>query len=312
MVEQADTRDLKSRASQEACRFKSGLQHHLIQVLTDNGRGLPGGFNTSACQPEWRPCSTGPTYPTMNPDNEMVARTWQEQCGLRGSLARFQPLDVDVLPTCRRRLSSPELEVPDPLPGYRQAVPRFVQSVMATHNRQTRALTIHHKAVVRLRRGWWSLIVGCAVACFLVLSGPFVAQRTGVLAQTDAPDTDILDLTSLNIRLSQGAIHPPQHLVREVVTLPPSVRVARTRIAPSPKAAVLEDDHHNRALIVSVVDDSRLQVTVLADLNFASTIPFVTSCAGDRGCAYDRSQMTGGLGCVAICIQQALDPSRQP
>ena len=28
MVKQADTRDLKSRASQEACRFKSGLQHH--------------------------------------------------------------------------------------------------------------------------------------------------------------------------------------------------------------------------------------------------------------------------------------------
>ncbi len=30
VVEQADTRDLKSRASQEACRFKSGLQHHRI------------------------------------------------------------------------------------------------------------------------------------------------------------------------------------------------------------------------------------------------------------------------------------------
>ena len=28
VVKQADTRDLKSRASQEACRFKSGLQHH--------------------------------------------------------------------------------------------------------------------------------------------------------------------------------------------------------------------------------------------------------------------------------------------
>ncbi len=31
VVEQADTRDLKSRASQEACRFKSGLQHHLTR-----------------------------------------------------------------------------------------------------------------------------------------------------------------------------------------------------------------------------------------------------------------------------------------
>jgi len=100
--------------------------------------------------------------------------------------------------------------------------------------------------------------------------------------------------------------------VHEVVTLPPSVRATRTRVAPSPKAAVLEDNHHNRALIVSVLDDDRLQVAVLADIDFASTIPFVTACAGDRGCAYDRRQVTGGLGCVAICIQRALDPSRQP
>ena len=173
-------------------------------------------------------------------------------------------------------------------------------------------MTIPYNVAMRIRRVWWFLIVGCAVACPLVLSHPLVTQRAGALAQADVADTNILELTSLNIRLSQRAIHPPQHLVRAVVTLPPSIRAARTRIAPSPQAAILEDDHHNRALIVSVLDDGRLQVTMLAELDFAPAIPFITACAGDRGCAYDRSQVTGGLGCVAICIQQALDPTRQP
>ncbi len=165
---------------------------------------------------------------------------------------------------------------------------------------------------MRIRKAWWFLIVGCAVACSLVLSHPFVTQQADVLAQADAPDTDILDLTSLNVRLSQRAIHPPQRLVRAVVTLPPVIRAARARIAPSPKAAILEDDHHNRALIVSALDDGRLRVSVLTDLDFTPAIPFVIACTGDRECAYDRDPMTGGLGCVAICIQQAIDPSRQP
>ena len=165
---------------------------------------------------------------------------------------------------------------------------------------------------MRVRRVWWFLIAGCAVACPLILSHPFVTPHAGALAQAGPADTDILNLTSLNIRLSQRAIHPPPRLVREVVTLPPSIRAARARIAPSPQAAILEDDHHNRALIVSPLDDGRVQVTVLAEFDFAPAVPFVTACAGDRGCAYDRSPMTGGLGCVAICIQRALDPSRQP
>ena len=50
MVKQADTRDLKSRASQEACRFKSGLQHHLTATRTllrsdDHGFGTGQVFD---------------------------------------------------------------------------------------------------------------------------------------------------------------------------------------------------------------------------------------------------------------------------
>ena len=156
----------------------------------------------------------------------------------------------------------------------------------------------------------WVLSVGGLVLTML-MSHAFVAQRAENVALAQATDRDVLDLTSLNVRLSQRAIHPPKHLVKEVVELP-QVQAARARIAPSPKSAVLEDDNHNRALILSVLEDDRLQAHVLDDLDFAQHVPFVTACAENRGCAYDRRPITGGLGCVAICIQQALDPSRQP
>lgn len=156
----------------------------------------------------------------------------------------------------------------------------------------------------------WVLSVGC-LAFALIMSHAFVAQRAENAAVAQATDRDVLDLTSLNVRLSQRAIHPPKHLVKEVVKLP-QVQAARARIAPSPKSAVLEDDNHNRVLILSVLDDDRLQAQVLADLDFAQHVPFVTACAENRGCAYDRRPITGGLGCVAICIQQALDPNSQP
>ncbi len=158
----------------------------------------------------------------------------------------------------------------------------------------------------------WCLSVGC-LAFAMVVTHAFVAQRARDVAwaQTDAPARDSLDLTSLNVRLSQRAIHPPKPLVKEIVELP-HIQAARARIAPSPKSAILEDDHHTRVLVLSVLEDGRLQAQVLADLNFAQHIPFVAACSDHRGCAYDRRPITGGLGCVAICIQQALDPSRQP
>lgn len=158
----------------------------------------------------------------------------------------------------------------------------------------------------------WGLSVSC-LAMTMVMAHGFVTQRAQDVAraQTDAPTRDSLDLTSLNVRLSQRAIQPPKAWVKEVVELP-HVQAARAKIAPSPKSAVLEDDNHNRALILSVLDDGRLQAHVLDDLDFARHIPFVTACAENRGCAFDRRPITGGLGCVAICIQQALDPSREP
>lgn len=164
----------------------------------------------------------------------------------------------------------------------------------------------------------WYLGLGC-LALALVMS--HAAQRVGDVAQAepDAATQDGLDAlatepgenSGLNVRLSQRAIHPPKPLVKEVVELP-HVQAARARIAPSPKAAILEDNDHHRVLILSVLEDGRLEAQVLADLDFTQHVPFVAACAERRGCAYDRRPITGGLGCVAICIQQALDPNHQP
>jgi len=194
-------------------------------------------------------------------------------------------------------------------------------------SRWTRLASVHYNAsmprhctrlVPTKAWGMWCLSVG-GLTLALVMS--HTAQHdwhvasaetnAAALAGLDALATEPGENSGLNIRLSQRAIHPPKPLVKEVVELP-HVQAARARIAPSPKSAILEDDHHNRVLILSVLDDDRLQAQVLADLDFARHVPFVTSCAENRGCAYDRRPITGGLGCVAICIQQALEPSREP
>ncbi len=120
-------------------------------------------------------------------------------------------------------------------------------------------------------------------------------------------DPDVADLTSLNVRMSHQAIQVPHQLVKESMDLP-NVRAARSMIAPSPKAAILEDDNHHRVVVLSASEEGQVQAQVLEDLDFSSKIPFIRACTDQRGCAFDRQPITGGLACVAICVQQALDP----
>ena len=122
-------------------------------------------------------------------------------------------------------------------------------------------------------------------------------------------DYETLNLMSLNIRMSQKTIRAPKNLVRESLDLP-KIHAARSIIAPSPKSAILEDDNHNRVVILSVSEEGRVHAQILENLDFVDKIPFVTTCASQRGCAFDRQPVTGGLACVAICVQQALDPKR--
>ena len=123
-------------------------------------------------------------------------------------------------------------------------------------------------------------------------------------------DPETPNLTSLNIRMSHQTIQAPKNLVRESLDLP-EIRAAQSMIAPSPKAAILEDDNHTRVVILSASEEGKVHAQVLEDLAFFSKIPFITTCTSQRGCAFDRQPVTGGLACVAICVQQALDPERE-
>ena len=123
-------------------------------------------------------------------------------------------------------------------------------------------------------------------------------------------DPDTPNLTSLNVRMSHQAIQAPKDLVIQSIDLP-EVRAARSMIAPSPKAAILEDDNHHRVVILSTSGEGQVHAQVLEDLDFSAKIPFIQVCTAQRGCAFDRQPVTGGLACVAICVQQALDPEHE-
>ena len=134
--------------------------------------------------------------------------------------------------------------------------------------------------------------------------------QSSLVKGTPNVDPDTPSLTSLNVRLSHQAIQAPKDMVIQSVNLP-NVRAARSMIAPSPKAAILEDDNHNRVVILSAAEGGQVHAQVLEDLDFSAKIPFITACADSRRCAFNRQPVTGGLACVAICVQQALDPSHE-
>lgn len=150
------------------------------------------------------------------------------------------------------------------------------------------------------------LVLGILTSSFALADG----LHSSLLKGMPKVDPGIPSLTSLNVRLSHKAIQAPKDLVKESVDLP-HVRAARSMIAPSPKAAILEDDNHNRVVILSASDEGQVHAQVLEDLDFSAKIPFITACADHSRCAFNRQPVTGGLACVAICVQQALDPEHE-
>jgi len=155
-----------------------------------------------------------------------------------------------------------------------------------------------------------AMILGlCIPTLGMVVGGLSLAERLQTSSYKGAAKVDPAtpNLTSLNVRMSHQAIRVPNDLIRQSLDLP-EVRAARSMIAPSPKAAILEDDNHNRVVILSASEEGTVHAHILEDLDFSGKIPYITACSHQRGCAFDRQPVTGGLACVAICVQQALDP----
>ena len=157
------------------------------------------------------------------------------------------------------------------------------------------------------------IIVGMSILALGMLTGTMTLAegvQGSLVTGTAKVDPRVPNLASLNVRLSHQPIHVPKDLVKQSLELL-QVRAARSMIAPSPQAAILEDDNHNRVVILSASEKGEVHAHVLEDFDFSPKIPFVTACADHRGCAFDRQPVTGGLACVAICVQQALDPEQE-
>jgi len=117
--------------------------------------------------------------------------------------------------------------------------------------------------------------------------------------------------SSLNIRLSSRTIRPPKELIKAVIPLE-GIRAARPRVGPPPQAAIIEDDQRRRIVILSTEETGVITAYVLEDLDLKPHLSEVTHCAQEHHCGEDRMAVTGGLGCVAICVKNVLDRIIQP
>lgn len=120
-----------------------------------------------------------------------------------------------------------------------------------------------------------------------------------------------LDITSLNIRLSTRPLHPPPDMIQRSIRLPP-MDIARSMVGQSPQGAILEDDHRRRVAILTRDDDGHLITYLLESKIPDPSIPFLLRCAEARQCASDRRPVTGGLGCIAICLKESFDSRHTP
>jgi hypothetical protein len=140
-----------------------------------------------------------------------------------------------------------------------------------------------------------------------------MADKTVVLARTgdETPSLGGEHPFSLNVRLSSRTIRPPQELIKEVIPLE-GIRAAKPRVGPPPQAAIIEDDQRRRIVILSTEETGLITAYVLEDLNLKPHLSEITQCTQEHHCGEDRMAVTGGLGCVAICIKALLDRILQP
>lgn len=149
----------------------------------------------------------------------------------------------------------------------------------------------------------------------LALVGSAINSGQSALASADpndpTTDTNHAAPRGLNIRLSVKAIHAPSHLVKQERLLT-SLAVAPSLVKPDPQSAILENDTGQRVVILSLNADGAIAAQALEDINLDAVLPHLRACAEVRQCALDRTPLTGGLGCLAMCMREALDATDLP
>lgn len=127
----------------------------------------------------------------------------------------------------------------------------------------------------------------------------------------EPPESGRINPFSLNVRLSSRPIQPPEELIKEVIPLK-DIRAARPRVGPPPQAAIIEDDQRRRVVILSTEETGLITAYVLENLDLKPHLSEVAQCTHKHHCGEDRMAVTGGLGCVAICVKNILENIIQP
>lgn len=155
-----------------------------------------------------------------------------------------------------------------------------------------------------------SLLLGC----FLVAhASDFLARSLGADLDQSAPHRESAnidpDLSSLNVRLSTKALHPPEELVKRTIPLR-GLHGNRPLYGDPIRGAILEDDNRRQVVVLTIdegeTDSSPIRAHLMYEFDVESRLPRLTACAATRGCHQDRTPGAGGLACVAICLVEAL------
>jgi hypothetical protein len=134
-----------------------------------------------------------------------------------------------------------------------------------------------------------------------ILPSPTLAPE-GDLENTPLPEPFI----DLNLRFSNRPLTPPDNLIVQTIQLT-EFSVARPFVAPAPQAVIFEDDQRQRLAILSTNDTGHLTLFLLESLPLDPKLPGLVQCANNRGCQTDRTPLTGGLGCLALCLKELLE-----
>ncbi len=134
------------------------------------------------------------------------------------------------------------------------------------------------------------------------------ASPLPAIAQAEDPHASPVQepLTDLNLRFSNRPLIPPDHLIAQTIPME-GITVATPFVAPSPQAVIFENNQRQRLAILSTVDAGELTLYLLEPLPLDPMIPSLVQCANDRGCQTDRTPLTGGLGCLALCLKEILE-----
>jgi len=119
------------------------------------------------------------------------------------------------------------------------------------------------------------------------------------------------ELSTLNVRLSSKAIHPPRELVVTTLNLP-DIAIAKPIVGPPSKSAILENDQRHRLVVLTSEESGNITAYVLDNIDLAPHLQSLRALTADRGCAHDRMTITGGLGCVAICLKEIIEAEILP